>query len=695
MVKSSSKAELTLPSQLSSSSLIAGLGFRRPSWLIDVDSSGSVWTIEGGFSPKEQPHHLELDARCEDGEMLSSPRYRQFFDVLVAYALQLRLVRPSLTAKTHVRAVNDLKVFALWLAARGVRSFAGVKKDHVVRYTESICYGVEWALERPHALVELFREMAEADRAPPRKRSRKFIDRKALRKLAGTNKETGPLSAKVVRWIELSVWPPPELNDVDDVFAAAGISPTKITVGALERLLAPLEDIYLWRQSLNAPTLQFVPFEKGSASVAVAYGRPVGKTKTIPPKLAFAFLGLCAKVVLEIAPLAAAARSGESTPEQITLKLKELGFSLQVKELESYILVNRRVVSPAGLERLVAAACFGLIAGFTARRKEEINDLGAGCIENDEFGKSWLRIWIEKTLLRYELVPVPAIVRTAVTTMESISAEARRISAKDSIWQTLKDEKPTPIRAESHLNILALLGGTFEVAGRSWRFSPHQFRRFFAMLYFWRYDPGELGAISHHLRHFDLEMTKRYLTDDDAVLIFQEIGVMWRGDLLRKVIEGSRSASGPAGDRLKKAAGKLFERFRRSVDVVPVNRVVDWFQVLASRVGSEFKQHVWGTVCACPSNTKMAQHAKCKGSMPAGPDFANASPHSCGTCPFAIHLDTFKGAAAAALADAEAEVANNQPTLLRELRKDQIISLKNLIARGATLEMVEAEPELS
>lgn len=44
-------------------------------------------------------------------------------------------------------------------------------------------------------------------------------------------------------------------------------------------------------------------------------------------------------------------------------------------------------------------------------------------------------------------------------------------------------------------------------------YKPHQARRFFAILYHYRYDNSDLISLSQHLRHLDIVMTKHYVSD--------------------------------------------------------------------------------------------------------------------------------------------------------------------------------------
>jgi len=74
------------------------------------------------------------------------------------------------------------------------------------------------------------------------------------------------------------------------------------------------------------------------------------------------------------------------------------------------------------------------------------------------------------------------------------------------------------------------------------------------VLYFYRYEGATIEVLSHHLRHFSLEMTKRYVTQDSEVAaLWTDVEWGYAGDVARSIVAGERSVSGAAGERLKKA----------------------------------------------------------------------------------------------------------------------------------------------
>ena len=148
---------------------------------------------------------------------------------------------------------------------------------------------------------------------------------------------------------------------------------------------------------------------------------------------------------------------------------------------------------------------------------------------------------------------------------------------------------------------------------KRWKFHPHQFRRFFAMVYFWRYEPGDVAALAHHLRHFDLEMTRQYVTDDGFSRIWQDVAEERQRDVLASVVDGSRWVRGPAGERLKARIDTLKHHYRRDVQVVAAKRSIEKLLRLAKKWGSACKLHAWRTICVYPQKgyPDQGRHAHC------------------------------------------------------------------------------------
>ena len=381
-------------------------------------------------------------------------------------------------------------------------------------------------------------------------------------------------------------------------------------------------------------------------------GRVTERHKTIPPQIAVAFLSGALKWVVEFSPTILRGISQNWNSLELTKSLSTFGLNITGNDNGRVCISTRkRRINRYGLIRLLGTACFIVIAGLSARRLGEILELGAGRCRRDSKGKYWLRTYIEKTHQQYDEVPVPESVYEAIHCMETLSATARQATNRDCIWQfrQLRDGKCCDIQPQRYLNHFRYFCPSLPET--EWRFSAHQFRRFFAVVYFWWFEKGDVVALAHHLRHLDLEMTRRYVTDTEFGKLWKDVQDERQSKFLRDVVYGTRSVRGKAGQRLEQLIRNYTQRFRKEIEVGKLDRVVDRILRLARKLGAPFKLHIWGTICACPRRTSFAKHANCKGAANAGPDFSNATEELCGTCPFAIHTSTYISSAKSALTD--------------------------------------------
>jgi len=62
------------------------------------------------------------------------------------------------------------------------------------------------------------------------------------------------------------------------------------------------------------------------------------------------------------------------------------------------------------------------------------------------------------------------------------------------------------------------------------------------------------------------------------------------------VVDGSRWKDGQAGEQLKARTDRLKRRYRRDVQLVAAERIVEKLLRLAKKWGSACKLHVWGSI---------------------------------------------------------------------------------------------------
>jgi len=220
-----------------------------------------------------------------------------------------------------------------------------------------------------------------------------------------------------------------------------------------------------------------------------------------------------------------------------------------------------------GLEdaiNMLIVSVYVLVAVMSARRRGEMIDLDCNCSSGDP-GDHELRFLLEKSVVegirRSITRPIPNIAAKGVDML-------RRLST---IWMSfVGDESNTrlfyfPVMLARGLPAtyagiqihLDRFSDYFEVPlnedGRRWYVKPHEFRRFFAIVFFWQYKYSNLTALQWMLGHEKPEDTYAYVRS-----------VVGGREMTRQEARFSREVmldecSEPAVEQLKRLALKHFQ----------------------------------------------------------------------------------------------------------------------------------------
>ncbi|MBA9030932.1 hypothetical protein [Rhizobium leguminosarum] len=235
---------------------------------------------------------------------------------------------------------------------------------------------------------------------------------------------------------------------------------------------------------------------------------------------------------------------------------------------------------------LVAARV--VTAAFSARRDEEVASTLLDCIEHDAAGDVWLRCLIVKNLDRVDRIPVPKSVARAVDIVKRIRSLGNKPGNKLYDFACPINERNVRFeldlrldQARDYLNIPLLDDGS------AWHFTPHQFRKFFGVVYFWRWAFPNLTALTLQYRHFNPDVTKGYieLRAADALRLRDEklAEAARKSDALRtadfdsgrvefvswtiKGISTGLEIGGPLGRRLRAEIDALKEQFLPDIQI--------------------------------------------------------------------------------------------------------------------------------
>lgn len=597
---------------------------RRAPWLLS-SYSAPVWTVADTRDPTKVAT-IDFRYRLADGRFLVE--VNRLYATVKEYAWWVRDPRYSRIddARTHSARVRNLIHVTHALSIRKLPSFAHLQPYDIEQLIEECRYGSDAVIQASERLETYLDQLAAENKINPKPygglpryiapsgRVSRYVHVKRVLEACNLPSNVAVLPRVAAIIARAAVANGLLLKTVRGAKAAASSdlpALPNLTSPALYRWLEPLEQLYAMRRRIEAEAITFKPFPRGAGRVAAVKGIGTSRTPTPPPRLALYLLEQAARWIFDEGP----ALTGD--------------------------LRDRRAVVR------MATACWIVIAAFSARRDEEVDDLRVDCLQGDDASGWWLHVYIEKTLQRKEWIPVPHLVARAVEMLQSISKAARLEARNDLLFQWLNlNGECVRLDVGRHLDdfATAVRVPLYEARGKpavAWHWHPHQFRRFFAVLYFYRFESGSIEVLSHHLRHFSLEMTRRYITEDaEVAALWTDTEWRYMGQVARSIVSGERSISGSAGERLKKTAKRLIDVFRRKLQVATPERVGASLTLIMQRQGMVLTPKPWVT-CSCPRTREAAAKAGCRRQRPSdvsavGPDFAYAGPSVCSSCPHAV-----------------------------------------------------------
>jgi hypothetical protein len=308
-------------------------------------------------------------------------------------------------------------------------------------------------------------------------------------------------------------------------------------------------------------------------------------------------------------------------------------------------------------------------AAFSARRDEEIASSHIDCIEEDAAGSIWLRCLIVKNLDRVDRVPVPKSVARAVAVVKKIRDLGGKPGQKlydfacPILGRNVRFELDRRLDlARDYLNVPLLEDQT------PWHFTPHQFRKFFGVVYFWRWAFPNLTALTYQYRHFNPDATRAYielraaealrLRDEKLAKAARKIDAVRAAEFdsgrvefvswtITQVASGTKIA-GPLGRRIRAEVDALKQEILPDIQLTESESDPDqptFDTVLAKLVEvTSIQIHPEGhSLCGCGRNETDASLSKClalkqallgvPASIGSGPDFQFAEDTGCLVCP--------------------------------------------------------------
>ncbi|HAS8438332.1 TPA: site-specific integrase [Vibrio vulnificus] len=217
--------------------------------------------------------------------------------------------------------------------------------------------------------------------------------------------------------------------------------------------------------------------------------------------------------------------------------------------------------------------CVVIIFALTARRESEVFGLQVGCISKDLDGLLWLNSFVAKTLQKHDDFTTVSLVEKAVSILERLSEKGRKKKNSNSIFvfDDTFDRPPTTMKSINRIadDFFDFIGIERGDNGQHWKLSEHQFRRFFAIMFYYRYEKGEADALMHELAHVDWSMTVRYLTERETGAALRKLHQQYNKARSNRLVDYSlRDDLGGEGfpllkDKLESTVSSMPEMMRK------------------------------------------------------------------------------------------------------------------------------------
>ncbi len=592
---------------------------RRREWLDGYEFS--KWTLYDSLG-SGTPETVDFDVRMADGRSLL--QHGDLYNTAKEFGFWMRASGYSRIndAYTHKWYVEYMLRLCYGLSARGFASFSALRSVDIDLICEEAAFGVDGltgASKRMKLMLADFKSWDEVPNA--------LVKKKAFDVVAVGNVLYLPTNWNALE-LKSEAHAATERLNGNAFSSVADLKEEPISWTQISKVTRIFDALFSLRNLMECTSISFRPFPEGASKRAFELGKAATRTPIPPPELALRLMENATRYLL-------------NHSDHVIASYNEV---MDVVRSGSHVrrraeAVRRNVIS-------ISVACYVLIATFTARRTEEIKILERDCITQNGKNGWWMKVYIEKTEREETVIPVPDIVAKAVKVLRQLSGDGEGDPTGllfDYVDPVLK--RTVTLAPEEYLNAFAASVGATEYVHqdtgetRTWTWWTRQFRRFFAVLFHYRYN-GKISTLAHQLRHFDSQMTNDYVTLDpeNAKIWLQEVW-NFQIEIARDIVSGRTTYKGPMGKRLNDLVNRLRSMFSDKITVV--SEAAGRALVRQLRKG----QHVltpksWVT-CTCPNNRKGCSKAACRKvagylDNDIGPDFSNAGPSVCPDCPFAM-----------------------------------------------------------
>jgi integrase len=587
-------------------------------WLLSAFSD-NVWLIVNDLSPELEPCKLNFEIQLGSHGMLTDTRHKgalaSFKNLMLLQRLNvdrgLTLVSDYQNMSHNLRTY--VKVY-IWGLDRGKTSLREFNEYDMIELLEdlpkrySLLYTILSPLEH---LVEFY---INEDIKPPTyyKCGKTLLDIKEIGKILNISHHTirQQHSTSVLDRLRLHFGIDLKDRKEFNFDENNGVNARQST---LDKRCRAVNNLFVLSQvDPELDAFQIPPFAETSISNYVkTHALKGGRTKTVEVELMFSlmsdaceflftnkeFVPQMNKIIFEsdLMGVEDLVTYNRTTPkfsynDEYIAKLRNKYRVDKINEAAESLDLNIKFKSwddAANHTKLMWGACSIIILGFTARRDIEIKRLTTDCLtevpgslsfgENNDLGKYLLRSYVAKTERNYDVFPANDLLVTAINTVKNMSVDARDYAETDVLFfsQDTNTSHISEVKSISrYINAFAEhFGANKDQHGNKHDFSCHQFRRFFAILYYWRYGANDVYTLSKYLGHFSIEMTKVYITELVGQGMMNEEEQAFLAEHLRKIQRSDKNVGGIFGKTLTKLGTRMKNKIKAKLKITKVTNI--------------------------------------------------------------------------------------------------------------------------
>ena len=594
-------------------------------WL-KSDFTENKWTVSADSDENSQLDDIILDFEMPLGQH-GNMRDARFKHTLHTIKVLTILTRVNVESTIRTRRSGKQQEDLLYKVRQIFRALLDMK---VTKFEYASAWHCEQLLEKIviGALQENFEEKFTAyvdncinDNTTPQtyyKNGKTLLNVKALAYMFGESQQALSTNQTIVYQLDkLRSHFKLDLNDGRNIKVEAP-EPVKISANSLSNYAKTLSDLH--SIFILCPTLDGFnhdPLDDYTThSFSTKFGESSGRTRTLPVTVVFKLVSEASETLFNHSSFAAKVQNVLVTMHNISHE--ELGITKKNCCKDHYSRERSKVIKKAvaklanedgikafidtktfelsdlkTLVKSVVAASIIIMLAFTARRDIEIKRLKLDCLEEcaDEnllsFGETknpdyLISVYVAKTEKKYDTFPTNNLLIKAVESMKAIAEFSQQYTGKTLLFQWFQMDSGCHGAIKNYAALISFFaeqkGLTKDLSGHKIKYACHQFRRFFAILFYWRYGEKDIYALSSYLGHFSIEMTKLYIQELTGEGLFNEEEKKWLAKTIGNAWYKGQKLGGNVGKGINDKGKKLIASFKSRLKLIKPARLKTYLE---------------------------------------------------------------------------------------------------------------------